>query len=92
MPNPVLHVRCWQCLQNFHMRIWKEDCNPSGNKVSKLIPCPYCKTDCLVTLAQEQAGSISVMRGVEDQDVEKPPLHEMAVDAFAEKVFETTRP
>ncbi len=92
MPNPILHVRCWKCRQSFHMRIWKDDCNPSGNKVSKLIPCPYCETDCIVKLAQEQVGSETVLRGPVEQEPQKPLLHEMPVDAFAEQVFETEQP
>ncbi|MCP4690624.1 MAG: hypothetical protein GY859_21405, partial [Desulfobacterales bacterium] len=92
MSNPILHVRCWRCKKKFHMRVWKEDCNPDGPLVSKLVPCPYCETDRAVTLTEAEAGSMLVKKGEKAEDVEKRLVHEAPVDAFAGQVFETIRP
>ena len=91
MANPIIKVRCWKCEKTFHLRIWQKDCDDDQSKVTKLVSCPYCRTDCALRLSADQVRRVEVMRETGGVDtVAASDVHALPVDCLAGQIFDTT--
>jgi hypothetical protein len=59
----TLKVRCWKCQETFHAVVAPEDHNQRSRLVLKIVPCPYCKANCQLTLREDQVFATEVTRG-----------------------------
>lgn len=59
----ALKARCWKCGDTFHFIVTPADQDQKSGLVLKVLPCPYCQTECQVTVRAEQVTTGVVFRG-----------------------------
>lgn len=92
MEDLVIKVRCWKCKTKYHLHIFQKDYMKNNDKVTKLVPCPYCDTDCAVKLSADQVAKVEVFRNGGEDILSSLDLKTLTGKSLFKQIFETYPP